>query len=250
MSGSSCAARSTIPRTSAGRLMQTTLIAVPPFWTAGQVLDFFRETDGDVLPDNFFEVFVVDPGYRLLGTVFLDALVRAQPRARGSTTIMQADRRRVKATEDGARGGADVRALQSRLGPGRRRIRAARRRAHHRRHRRRDAGAGLRGDQGARRRESRGRADRRFLVDRRRAASPGSSSISARPSSRRACCKAFQYAAGADGGAGGAGADRRGAGRQFRDADHDRGGARARDARADPLQCAKNYFARARHRRR
>lgn len=89
------------PEDSAGRLMQTTLIAVPPFWTAGRVLDFFRETDAEILPDSFFEVFVVDPGYHLLGTVFLDALVRAKPSAR-LDEIMQADRRRVKATEDGA----------------------------------------------------------------------------------------------------------------------------------------------------
>jgi magnesium transporter len=63
------------------------------------VLDFFRETDPDLLPDNFFEVFVVDPGYHLLGTVFLDALVRARPDARVEE-IMQADRRHVHAGED------------------------------------------------------------------------------------------------------------------------------------------------------
>ena len=89
------------PEDSAGRLMQTTLIAIPTFWTAGQVLDFFRETDPDILPDSFFEVFVVDPGYRLLGTVFLDALVRARPNRRVDE-IMQADRRRVTATEESA----------------------------------------------------------------------------------------------------------------------------------------------------
>jgi len=87
------------PEDSAGRLMQTTLVAAPPFWTAGRVLDFFRETDEEGLPDNFFEVFVVDPAHHLLGTVFLDALVRAKPSAR-LDEIMQADRRRVKATED------------------------------------------------------------------------------------------------------------------------------------------------------
>jgi len=88
------------PEDSAGRMMRTTLVAVPPFWTAGQVLDFFRETDPDILPDSFFEVFVVDPGYRLLGTAFLDALVRARPGAR-LDEIMQADRRRVNVMEDG-----------------------------------------------------------------------------------------------------------------------------------------------------
>lgn len=89
------------PEGSAGRLMQTTLIAVPPFWTAGQVLDFFRGTDPDALPDNFFEVFVVDPAHRLLGSVFLDALVRARPKA-PVHEIMQRDRRRVRVEEDGA----------------------------------------------------------------------------------------------------------------------------------------------------
>lgn len=87
------------PDDSAGRLMQTSLIAVPPFWTAGQVLDFFRDTDPDLLPDNFFEVFVVDSGYRFLGTVFLDALVRARPDRRVDA-IMQADRRRLKDMDD------------------------------------------------------------------------------------------------------------------------------------------------------
>lgn len=89
------------PDDSAGRLMQTTLVAAPPFWTAGRVLDYFRETDADSLPDNFFEVFVVDPGHHLLGTVFLDALVRAKPSAR-LDEIMLADRRRVKATDESA----------------------------------------------------------------------------------------------------------------------------------------------------
>jgi magnesium transporter len=89
------------PEDSAGRLMQTEFIAMPPFWTAGQVLDFFRETPPDGLPDNFFEVFVVDPAYHLLGTVFLDALVRA-PAAARLDEIMQVDRRRVEVTEEAA----------------------------------------------------------------------------------------------------------------------------------------------------
>jgi magnesium transporter len=46
-------------------------------------------------------VFVVDPGYHLLGTVFLDALVRARSSVR-LDDIMQSDRRRVSVTEDAA----------------------------------------------------------------------------------------------------------------------------------------------------
>ena len=64
------------PEKSAGRRMQTEFIAVPPFWTAGRTIDYMRETAG--LPDTFYEVFVVDPAYRLIGAVSLDKLLRAR----------------------------------------------------------------------------------------------------------------------------------------------------------------------------
>ncbi len=70
------------PEQSAGRLMQTTLLTAPPFWTAGQALDHIHDASDDDLPDSFFEVFVVDPAHHLLGNVFLDALVRARRSAR------------------------------------------------------------------------------------------------------------------------------------------------------------------------
>lgn len=62
------------PEDSAGRLMQSEFIAVPPFWSVGQTIDFMRETDD--LPDTFFEIFVTDPGGRLMGSVPLDKLLR------------------------------------------------------------------------------------------------------------------------------------------------------------------------------
>ena len=83
----------------AGRLMQTTLVALPPFWSAEQTIIHLRAMPAEELPDSFFEVFVADPGGRLLGTVFLDALLRA----RGDVLLadlMQADRRRVTVAED------------------------------------------------------------------------------------------------------------------------------------------------------
>ena len=82
---------------SAARLMQTHLIAVPPFWTVGQVVDHLAEAAD--LPDSFFEVFVVDPGYHLLGNVFLDRLVRAR-RTAPIESLMNADRRRVRADDE------------------------------------------------------------------------------------------------------------------------------------------------------
>ncbi|WP_316861688.1 magnesium transporter [uncultured Cohaesibacter sp.] len=64
------------PEDSAGRLMQTDFIAVAPFWSVGQTIDYLRETAD--LPDSFFQIFVIDPGHRLLGTVSLDTLLRSR----------------------------------------------------------------------------------------------------------------------------------------------------------------------------
>jgi magnesium transporter len=84
------------PEDSAGRRMQTDLIAVPPFWTVGQTIDFMRETDD--LPDTFYEIFVIDPGGRLLGSVALDKLLRSK-RPVTIEAIMTDDPDRVEATE-------------------------------------------------------------------------------------------------------------------------------------------------------
>jgi magnesium transporter len=64
------------PEQTAGRLMQTDFVAVPPFWTVGQVIDHMRETDD--LPDTFSDIFVVDPAYRVLGSVDLSRLLRTK----------------------------------------------------------------------------------------------------------------------------------------------------------------------------
>lgn len=85
------------PEDSAGRLMQSDFIAVPPFWTVGQTIDYMR--DADDLPEEFYQIFVIDPGFRLLGAVALDRLLRTK---RGETiaSIMAETRHPVKATED------------------------------------------------------------------------------------------------------------------------------------------------------
>ena len=87
------------PENSAGRLMQTTFVTAPPFWTAGQAIDVMRDTDEEHLPDSFFEIFIVDPAHRLLGTVFLDTLLRARSRT-SLEEIMSVDRRRVEVHAD------------------------------------------------------------------------------------------------------------------------------------------------------
>src|SRR5688500_164613 len=81
----------------AGRRMQTEFIAVPPFWTVGQTIDFMRDTED--LPDTFYEIFVIDPAYHLCGTVPLDKLLRSK-RPVKIADLMSDEPDVVKATDD------------------------------------------------------------------------------------------------------------------------------------------------------
>ena len=85
------------PEETAGRLMQTDFVAVPPFWTVGQVIDHMRETDD--LPETFSDIFVVDPAHRVLGSVDLSRLLRTK-RQIPVETIMDRDRHVISATAD------------------------------------------------------------------------------------------------------------------------------------------------------
>ena len=85
------------PEETAGRLMQTDFVAVPPFWTVGQVIDHMREADD--LPETFSDIFVVDPAYRVLGSVDLSRLLRTK-RHVAVETIMDRDRHVISATAD------------------------------------------------------------------------------------------------------------------------------------------------------
>src|SRR5438477_394896 len=64
------------PENSAGRLMQSEIIAVKPHLSAGQAIDYMRETPD--LPDRFWELYVVDEDSRLVGAVAVDRLLRAK----------------------------------------------------------------------------------------------------------------------------------------------------------------------------
>ena len=46
------------PENSAGRRMQTEFVAVPPEWSAGQAIDYLRDTPD--LPERFYEIYPVD----------------------------------------------------------------------------------------------------------------------------------------------------------------------------------------------
>ena len=85
------------PDESAGRRMQTEFVAVPPFWTVGQTIDYMRE---DVnLPDKFSQIFVIDPTFRLLGAVDLDRILRTG-RTVKVEEIMHETRHAIPATMD------------------------------------------------------------------------------------------------------------------------------------------------------
>lgn len=85
------------PEESAGRRMQTEFVAVPPFWTVGQTIDYMRE-DKD-LPDSFSQIFVIDPTFKLLGAVHLDQILRTK-RAVKVEDIMHETRHAIPATMD------------------------------------------------------------------------------------------------------------------------------------------------------
>jgi magnesium transporter len=65
---------------SAGRLMQRELVAIPQYWTVGTCLDSFRSSQD--LPDDFYDLVVVDSAHRPIGWVPLDKLVRSRREVR------------------------------------------------------------------------------------------------------------------------------------------------------------------------
>jgi magnesium transporter len=72
-------------------------VAVPPFWTVGQTIDYMRE-DND-LPDSFSQIFVIDPTFRLLGAINLDQILRTR-RTVKVEDIMHETRHAIPATMD------------------------------------------------------------------------------------------------------------------------------------------------------
>ncbi|KQT34969.1 magnesium transporter [Sphingomonas sp. Leaf412] len=66
------------PEESAGRLMQRDLVAVPEHWSVGDVLDYLR--GDEELATDFWEIFVVDPAHRPVGTCALSWILRTPRR--------------------------------------------------------------------------------------------------------------------------------------------------------------------------
>ncbi len=85
------------PEQTAGRLMQSDFVAVPPYWSVGQVIDHMREADD--LPDTFSDIFVVDATHHVLGSLDLSRLLRTQRHVLVDK-LMESDGKPVLATAD------------------------------------------------------------------------------------------------------------------------------------------------------
>jgi magnesium transporter len=73
------------PEESAGRIMQRELIAVPEHISVGQLIDYLR--DNPDLTTEFWEVFVVDPQHKPVGTCKLSWILRSQRKAKVSDVM-------------------------------------------------------------------------------------------------------------------------------------------------------------------
>lgn len=63
----------TYPEESAGRLMRTTVVAVPEAWTVGETIDYLRAAEE--LPEFFYILYTVDAHFSPTGRILLSAVI-------------------------------------------------------------------------------------------------------------------------------------------------------------------------------
>ncbi len=80
------------PEDSAGRIMQRELLAVPSSWTVGETIDYMRASKD--LPDDFYDLYIVDPKHQPIGFVPLSRAMRTR-RPVLLTDIMNEDMRTI-----------------------------------------------------------------------------------------------------------------------------------------------------------
>jgi magnesium transporter len=85
------------PEESAGRLMQRELVAVPEHLTVGDLIDYLREHD--TLTTEFWEVFIVDPSHKPVGTCQLSWILRT-PRHIALMDVMKRDQTLIPVSMD------------------------------------------------------------------------------------------------------------------------------------------------------
>ena len=69
------------PEDSAGRMMQREVVTVPTHWTVGETIDYMRaaaDNETDLLPESFYDIFVVDPVHKPVGAIHLSHLLRSK----------------------------------------------------------------------------------------------------------------------------------------------------------------------------
>jgi len=85
------------PEDSAGRLIEENIVSIPEFWTVGQTIDYLRASKN--LPEDFYQVFVVDPKLIPVGGVMLSKILRTT-RATPMKDIMYTDLKVIRADMD------------------------------------------------------------------------------------------------------------------------------------------------------
>lgn len=71
---------------SAGRLMQREFVAIPQFWTVGKTIDYLRAM-GEDLPQDFFDLFIIDPAYHVMGMIPLNKVIRSKRSVKIETLV-------------------------------------------------------------------------------------------------------------------------------------------------------------------
>ncbi len=69
------------PEDSAGRLMQQAFIVMPSYLTVGDAIDWFRmmsEKEEKNLPEDFFNIYLIDPRHKPIGQVKLSVLLQTR----------------------------------------------------------------------------------------------------------------------------------------------------------------------------
>jgi magnesium transporter len=87
------------PEETAGRLMSRAFVAVPEHLSVGDLIDYLRDAGTGALPTDFWEVFVVDPAHRPVGTCQLSWILRT-PRSIPLADVMKRDQTLIPVTMD------------------------------------------------------------------------------------------------------------------------------------------------------
>jgi magnesium transporter len=69
----------------AGRLMQREVVAIPSAWSVGETIDFLRSADD--LPDDFYDLYIVNPKHKPIGVIPTSRALRAKRPAKVSEVM-------------------------------------------------------------------------------------------------------------------------------------------------------------------